>query len=547
VFRRSFLFLALSSAPAWAQTASDFVTPYAPDGGLTSPVRVEKEGSSWKVSAIAGGSMGVKLNVAPFDAEQKTRLSFDYLRSNDARVNLFLRVNGRYFAVLFCGPKEVRPGTPVIYDARATSTKGHVEIPLRAALRSQLPDADKLQVDEILVGNWNNSGYLLAGIGGNGPGATWTLSNFQLSRPDAKPTFGAAHFEGQELVIPAKDLDALSWKNLRLGGDLGTVPLGTHFDARRGFVFNVSDLLADTSSSAPLPSVLPLRDEQEVSYRVSDGNDAVLTQGRATFHTSALPMPSPPRLRLSAPSAVQPRADFESAASLGSPLVPGASTVMERDDQNPYNGGWSARITNTRLASPFDVRLSSADVDVARTPVFSFAYRCDNRLRVDLNFGWSGQPYSVRFTDSDDPNPRLGDLNAVRDGQWHLATFNLLDALKKAKPDAKDFTIQNLQFSDTGWPGNVKGLKWWLDDFQWAPAASGKIEGQAVLLDASGTRSISYVLDQSPATNADIRPLSGDKVSVDLAGKTGLWWLHLRGQNGAGRWSETAHYPFWCG
>lgn len=491
--------------------------------------------------------MGVKLLVPPFDAEEKTRLSFDYTRSNDARVNLFLRVNGRYFAVLFCGPKEVRPGTPVMYDARATATKGHVEIPLRAALRAQLPDADKLQVDEILVGNWNNSGYLLAGIGGNGPGATWTISNFQLSRPDVKPTFGAGRFEGQELVIPAKDVDALSWKNLRLSGDLGTVPLGTHFDARRGFVFDVSDLLADSASPSPLPSMLPLRDGQEVSYRVLDRNDAVLTQGKATFHLSALPMPSPPRLRLSAPSAVQPRADFESAASPDSLFTPGASTVVERDDQNPYNGGWSARITNTRLASPFDVRLTSDNFDVAANPVFSFAYRCDDRLRVDLNLSWNGQPYSVRFTDSDDPNPRLGDLNAVRDGQWHLATFNLLDALKKAKPDAKEFKIANLQFSDTGWPGNVKGLKWWLDDFQWAPAASGKIQGEAVLLDASGTRAVSYSLDQSPATNAEIRPVSGDKLSVDLAGKTGLWWLHLRAQNGAGKWSETAHYPFWCG
>ena len=44
---------------------------------------------------------------------------------------------------------------------------------LRAWLRAQLPDAKSVVVDEILVGNWDNSGYLMAGIGGNGPGANW--------------------------------------------------------------------------------------------------------------------------------------------------------------------------------------------------------------------------------------------------------------------------------------------------------------------------------------------------------------------------------------
>jgi len=547
VFRSSFLFLALLGAPALAQTSSDFAAPYAPDNGAPSPVRVEKVGDKWKMTALAGGSLGVKLNVPAFDAEEKTRLSFDYTRSNDARINLFFRVNGRYFAVLFCGPKEVRAGTPIIYDARATAASGHVEIPLRAALRGQLPDADRLQVDEILAGNWSNAGYLLAGIGGNGPGANWTISNFQVTRPDAKATFGAARFEGQELVIPARDLDALPWKNLRLGGDLGTLALAARFDARRGFVFDVSDLLADSASSTSLPSSLPLRDGQEVSYRVLDGNDAVLTQGKAAFHTSALPTPPPPRLKPAASSLPIIRTDFESKTAPAPLFSPGPSTALERDEKRPYNGDASAKITNTRLASPFDLRLTQSDVDVAQNPVLSFAYRCDDRLRLDLNLLWNGQPYSIRFTDSDNPNPRLGDLGAIRDGQWHVATFNVLEALKKAKPDATTFSIQNLQFLDAGWPGNVKGLSWWMDDFQWAPKTSGKLEGQAVLLDASGTRSTSTVLDQSPATNAELRPTNGDKISIDLAGKTGLWWLHLRAQNGAGKWSETAHYPLWCG
>lgn len=494
---------------------------------------------------MAGGSMGVKLNVPPFDADALTRLSFDYTRSNDAKINLFFRVNGRYFAVLLFGPKQVRAGTTIIYDANIQDTRGHVEIPLRAALRSQLPGADSLKVDEVLAGNWDNSGYLLAGIGGNGPGANWSVSNFKLERPDVKPSFGAGRWEEQELVIPAKDVDALPWKNLHLQSDAGGAQPGNffRFDARRGFVFDLPSFLRVSP-----PGVKPLQEGQEVAYKLLGESETVLTQGQAPFHLSSS-TPAPPQLRLSVPQPTSDFfADFETASFRDAGgLDWGTSTVVERDAANPYNGGWSARIINTRLASPFDLRPSSSEINVAGRPVFTFAYRCDDRLRLDLNLAWNGQPYSIHFTDSDNPNPRLGDLGAVRDGKWHLATFDLLAALKKAKPDATAFVIQNLQFSDAGWPGNVKNLSWWLDDWKWAPATQGKLEGELALLDASGTQAVSYTLDQNSATSAETKAIGGPKLSLDLAGKTGLWWLHARAQNGAGKWSETAHYPIWCG
>ena len=555
VFRsRLFLLPVLLCAPAVAQTTfvpdlskpegAGFVVPYAPEGGVAAPVRVEKLARGWKMTATAGGSLGVKLNVPPFDADQLTRLSFDYTRSPDAKVNLFFRVNGRYFAIIFSGPKRVRAGTSVIYDAGISNASGHVEIPLRVALRAQMPDADSLKVDEVLAGNWDNLGYLLAGIGGNGPGANWTISNFKLERPNVKPLFSEGRWEGQELVIPAKDLDALSWRGLRFRGDIGD-GVSAKLDPTRGFVFDAVEASETGFSSTGAP--FAFKDGQSVKYELLGEGGVVVTKGSAPFHFASLPNPLPPHLMLSEPkNGNSGWLDFETA-SMTEIVQAGANTALERDQTNPYNGIWSDKFTNTRLASPFDARFSPDSFDVAQRPAFTFAYRCDDRLRLDLNLTWNNQPYSIHFTDSDNPNPRLGDLNAVRDGQWHLATFDLLGALKKAKPDAKDFKIQNLQFSDTGWPGNVKGLSWWLDDWKWAPKTNGKLEGEVGLLDASGTKAVSYVLDQEPATSAGRQPMGGSKLSLDLGGKTGLWWLHVCAQNGAGKWSETAHYPIWCG
>ncbi len=548
-----FLLPLLCSVAAYAQTpafspdfskpeALSFAAPYAQAGGVASPVRVERSGKTLKMTATAGGSFGVRFAVPPFDLDQLTRLSFDYTATPDAKINLFFRVNGRYFAVIFTGPKNVRAGTTVVYDANVSKASGHVEIPLRAAIRSQMPTDGNLRLDEMLAGNWDNEGYLLAGIGGNGPGASWTISNFKLERPDVKPTFGEAHFEGEELVVPAQNLDALSFKNFSWKTRFGETP-ALYNPLRGAFVFDASAPFANASTT---PAPVALTDGQNFDFALRGEGGAALIEGKATFRASSAPQPSPPRLMLLDPTTSVAPVDFETPdVPVGMNKTP--NTVFERDQTSAYSGKWSARLTNPRTASSFDLPAADGAIDVAANPVLTFAYRCDDRLRVDLNLMWNNQPYSLHFADSDNPNPRLGDFQIVRDGQWHLAQFNLLDAMKKAQPAATEWKINNLMWNDAGWPGNVKGLKWWLDELKWAPKTNGKVEGQVALRDATGTQAISYSLDQSATTPADDKAEGGPKLSVDLTGKTGLWWLHVRAQNGAGKWSDTAHYPLWCG
>lgn len=537
---------------AWAQTppyipdfakpdATSFVTPFAQTGAVPSPMRIEKDGKAIRMTSLAGGSFGVELKVPPFDLDQLTRLSFDYTATPDAKVNIFFRANGRFYAVLFTGPKKVRPGTIVVHDTHLSKAAGHIEIPLRAAIRSQVPTEASLRVDQILVGNWDNEGYMMAGIGGNGPGASWTISNFKLDKPDVKPVFEPARFEGDELVVPAHDLDNLSFKKLPLKTSLGEVDVN-YDPLRSAFIYDASVAFGKPASTPPEP----LRDGQNVDYALRDEAGKVLTEGKAVFHFNGLPAPIQPRLALTAPDDKYPRVDFEDS-EIPFRMNKTPNTVFLRDSQDPYSGRWSAVMTNPTTASPFDMPAAESTIDVALHPVLTFAYKVDDRLRLDMNMSWNNQPYSIHFTDSDNPNPRLGDLKVIRDGQWHLAQFNVLEAMKRAQPNATDFKIANMMWNDSGWQGNVKGLKWWLDDLKWAPKAEGKLEGTVMLADATGTSATSYILDQTPTTQADEKAEGGPKLSINLDGKTGLWWLHVRGQNGAQKWSDTAHYPIWCG
>ena len=119
----------------------------------------------------------------------------------------------------FTGPTGVRPGAISLGDAEITQGKEgwkRAHIPLRARLRALLPNPKTLVVDEILIGNWDNSGYLMAGIGGNGPGANWQMDDLRLEKRRETPAFGPARWEGQRFVLPARDLSAFDFAGLKL-------------------------------------------------------------------------------------------------------------------------------------------------------------------------------------------------------------------------------------------------------------------------------------------------------------------------------------------
>ena len=203
------------SAPDDAKIAA----PYTVPGGVAAAVDVKIENGALAFTNRAGGSFGVQLNVTPLDLSQISDLSFDYTLSSDAKVNIFLRSGGKYYAIYFSGPKRVRPGTTVLGDLGINSLSGHADIPLREWL-----GRSSGKVEEILIGNWDNTGYALAGIGGNGPGAKWTLDNLKLEKRVQSPVFEAGKFVGDELEIPARDLAEFNFDGVIFTSPTGIGP-----------------------------------------------------------------------------------------------------------------------------------------------------------------------------------------------------------------------------------------------------------------------------------------------------------------------------------
>ena len=550
------LFLALLfAAPAFAQTQPrvlDFsnsddakiATPYAAPGGVISGAVVSLQEGALDITNRAPGSFGVQLNITPLDVDQITDLTFDFKAAPDARVNWFFRANGNYYGVHFTGPAGVRPGAIALGEAEISPGKPgwkRAHIPLRAWLRAQLPDAKSILVDEILIGNWDNAGYLMAGIGGNGVGANWQMDDLKLEKRTETAKFGPARWEGQRFVLPATDLASFDFSGLQLQIE-GLPPLE---NAQQLFQPGVG-LVADIGAN----NAMALSDGQLLHWQLTRAQapvaQAPVAEGTVTLRSTALGAPPLPTLLLDG-EPVKAWQDFEFGAA--TPWQSDdRSAHVELDDSSAASGARSLRLTNKVTASAFEFGLGKTELDAAQFPVLTFAYRADDRVRSDLTFAWERKPYSIRFLDRDNPNARIATIGGVEaDKQWHFARVDLLAALQKARPDATDFTLTNLEFRDAGWTGNARGVQLWLDDWRPAPVVGQTLQATVLNRDLSGLTGVSYVLDQKPNTTPDETTRSGADLAIPLEGKTGLWWLHVRARSGAGKWSAAAHFPFWCG
>lgn len=156
---------------------------FAVKDGVPSGARFALDSGTLKLTNAFAGSFSVNTKIEPFSADKYSHLFFDYKLQPDVKVNLFFLVNDVFHGVTFSGPNTVRPGSHLLGKIEGVKADGQwhrAHVPLRDWLRRYDPLADELNVTMVVIGNWDNSGWLMAGMGGNGPGATWWMDNFAL-------------------------------------------------------------------------------------------------------------------------------------------------------------------------------------------------------------------------------------------------------------------------------------------------------------------------------------------------------------------------------
>lgn len=234
--------------------------------------------------------------------------------------------------------------------------------------------------------------------------------------------------------------------------------------------------------------------------------------------------------------------DFESGLGQWATWGSGGA-VLSRDDSTASTGSSSLRLYNPTAGGRFGAYVTQTPFDAGKYRLMSFAYKCDDRLRADLAVYVNGDWKGIKFTDNDDDLGVIGEVPNVRaDNQWHTATINLYDMLRREEPQMPTFIVRMFVVADWGWAGNRPGAAYNLDDFQIIPVISGaqpvKVTWHAPNL--AGLAGAGWLID---GISAAVVPaaLSGNgaEAAISCAAVTD-GWLHLRAQDNAGNWSPVA-------
>ena len=584
-------------------------TAFAMPGGVPSGARFAVEDGALVITNEYAGSFGVDTKLKPFDAEKLGHLFFDYRLAPDVKVNFFFKIKGKYHGAVFSGPQRPRPGAVLlgkIDDVRADGKWHRAHIPLRDWLRKLYPTDDQLPVAEVIIGNWDNTGWLMAGVGGNGPGAQWSIDNFALAGAgpvDAKfqvnDSTGApltdtkdyrwALGNAEGAVLPGSALVVSSvaggFHILQLRDKAGKPAAAYPFIAASGPSIGSATIHANRlriSINAPAgldtktltllvggktfdtkkPSllwdgaarVLSL-DAAEAGFVWKDGETitAVInglkdTLGRALPAETVKATMDYSKQQDYAPAL--PLVDI-GAADMGvgtfeEGLDPwttkgAAGAIVERDSSTHVSGSYAVCLTSPANASPFEASIRTAPFDAVKYPIITFNYRASTpNLRADFMLSFGGKTYYIQFTDKDNPNQRLGIVpNVIADNKWHRGEIDLAALLRAVQPNAAAYQVDWLSIGDAGWLGNENGTQLWFDNFQFVPALPGSpLKASVRLKDATGLKAIAWVLDERPDT---MPPFTANGTTEIETTGTGRRWLHVRAQNGAGKWSAPVH------
>jgi hypothetical protein len=215
LFSTSAFCVSITSSTHPTLTTQDFDAGAVPfsafqkEGAVPPGTRFSLDNGALTLTNAYAGSFGVDTKTAPFDADKFSRVVFDYAVKPDVKVNIFFRLHdgGLYHGAIFTGPDTVRAGSVLLGTIPGVVADGkwhRAEIPLRAWLRKLYPTKTPLMVDEIVIGNWDNSNYLMAlGVSGNGAGASWKMDNFAVTGVGpTQATFQIKADDGSTLAKP---------------------------------------------------------------------------------------------------------------------------------------------------------------------------------------------------------------------------------------------------------------------------------------------------------------------------------------------------------
>ncbi len=138
------------------------------------------------VNSNPGGNFAVNVRTTPYDVREFPVIEFDYRIEPDVKTNLYAKVSGRWYKVgLTDDPIEFKRKRVNIADIGSVpgilaDDKWHTaQFNLYDMLRTK---TGNVIVEELIMADWDVTGYMKLQFGSNRSGATYYIDNFAITR-----------------------------------------------------------------------------------------------------------------------------------------------------------------------------------------------------------------------------------------------------------------------------------------------------------------------------------------------------------------------------
>jgi hypothetical protein len=222
-----------------------------------------------------------------------------------------------------------------------------------------------------------------------------------------------------------------------------------------------------------------------------------------------------------------------------------SSAQVELEASSADGTGQSAKVTNAADGGNMAFYLVTSSYSTASYPYLSFDYRISEGTTVDLFIYFYNETLAVQMTGN------AGGYSATipgitADGQWHHCTYNLLDPVATQRANQRGLgnyrTVSYIGIMHRDGAPLPAGAQVNVDNVMLSAAGPKAATFAWSATDTTGIPAHSYVLDQSPNTEAD-ESGEGTEVQAQFSDlPSGIHYLHVRALDGAGNWGPTNHH-----
>ncbi|MEN6400890.1 MAG: hypothetical protein ABFD94_03005, partial [Armatimonadia bacterium] len=213
---------------------------------------------------------------------------------------------------------------------------------------------------------------------------------------------------------------------------------------------------------------------------------------------------------------------------------------VEIDTTTARNGKGSLKLTNQKAGGHMQATITTEAYDCEKYPVIAFDYRIPPATKLAFSVLLGGKWHAITLNDAaTDVIGRVPGI--IADNQWRHAAVELMPMLRRQQ--AQDaLIVQQIIIGDRNTMDNAAGATAWFDNF-----IIGQVGKYPPVLrwratDTTGIKGFSFALDQEPATVPDETPEGTEVAKSFDTMAPGVWYFHIRSQDGAGNWGPPTTY-----